>query len=547
MNVLQKTIEPIRDAFLSMPMTTRMIAGMLVLSIAIGLALLVNGGTSTETEYLFGGRMLSETEVDSVEMSFSQAGLKLWEREGRRIRIPTKTRNEYLAALRESATLPLGLRSAVQGALDKDGPFDSSEQRTARAMHAKAQDLGAKISAFSEIRWASVEYAQGERTGLSRARPQSASVVVSPEGSEPLTKARVNMIKELIRGSYAGMTSEDVVVIDTNASHLSGDWENEDPMLRKRLEEEKSYEQKVLRALVGYGPIRVAAHAELDPTMGVEKAKLTYDSERTTLQEYSKKIDEQSTRQGPRGVPGTAPNAIGNRAATLDEPEQSSKSKKDEREASGVVGQQYELSKLASMQVKKVTVSVGLPTSYYDRVMLQDYLRENPDKTATDMPQPTIAMLQQKRTETEGKIKAAVAPLLPPVAAGEDPLPLVHVWDFPDIPEPAMATVGGTGKALTWLSESWASLAMLGLAAIAIFVARSALLGGGNGAPKDFNEGFGLELPVPPPEEQAGESDENDGMQITGGSLKDELFRMVDKNPEVAANVLRSWITDVAA
>jgi flagellar M-ring protein FliF len=547
MNFFQNTFEPIRDAFLAMPMTTRLIAGMLVLTIAIGLGLLVKGGTTTETEYLFGGRMLSETEVDSVEMSFSQAGLKLWEREGRRIRIPKKTRNEYLAALRESATLPLALRSSLQEAIDKASPFDSSEQRTSREMHAKAQDLGAKISAFPEIRWASVEYDQGERTGLSRARPQSASVLVSPEGTEPLTKARVNMIKELIRGSYAGMNNEDVVVIDTNASHLNGDWKDEDPMLRKRLEEEKSYEQKVLRALVGYGPIRVAAHAELDPTMGVEKAVLKYDSERTTLQEYSKKVDEQSTRQGPKGVPGTAPNAIGNRAATLDEPEQFSKTKEDEREATGVVGQQYELSKLAAMQVKKVTVSVGLPTSYYDRVILQDFLRENPDKTAADMPKPTVAMLQQKRTETEGKIKAAVSPLLPPVPPGADPLPLVHVWDFPDIPEPMVATGGGTGKALTWLSESWPSLAMLGLAAIAILIARSALLGGGNGTPRDFNEGFGLELPTPPQEEEDANSDENEGMQITGGSLKEELFRMVDKNPEVAANVLRSWITENAA
>jgi flagellar M-ring protein FliF len=547
MNVIQKTFEPIRDAFLAMPMTTRLIAGMLVLTIAIGLGLLVKGGTTTETEYLFGGRMLSETEVDSVEMSFSQAGLKLWEREGRRIRIPKDNRDEYLTALRESASLPLALRSSVQEAIDKASPFDSSEQRMSREMHAKAQDLGAKISAFPEIRWASVEYDQGERTGLSRARPQSASVVVSPEGTDPLTKARVNMIKELIRGSYAGMTSEDVVVIDTNASHLNGDWEHEDPMLRKRLEEEKAYEQKVLRALVGYGPIRVAAHAELDPTMGVEKAVLKYDSERTTLQEYSKKVDEQSTRQGPKGVPGTAPNAIGNRSATLDEPEQFSKTKEDEREATGVVGQQYELSKLASMQVKKVTVSVGLPTSYYDRVMLQDFLRENPDKTAADMPKPTVALLQQKRTETEGKIKAAVAPLLPPVPAGEDPLPLVHVWDFPDIPEPITSSSGGTGKALTWLSESWPSLVLLGLAAVAILIARSALLGGGSGTPRDFNEGFGLELPIPPKEEEIANADDKEGMQITGGSLKDELFRMVDKNPEVAANVLRSWITDNAA
>jgi len=547
MNVLQKVIDPIRDAFLAMPVTTRLIAGMLVLTIAIGLGLLVKGGTSTETEYLFGGRMLSETEVDSVEMSFSQAGLKLWEREGRRIRIPTETRNEYLTALSESATLPMPLRSFVQEAIDKASPFESFDQRNSRETHAKAQDLGAKISAFPEIRWASVEYDQGERTGLSRARPQSASVVVSPEGSEPLTKARVNMIKELIRGSYADMTAEDVVVIDTNASHLNGDWEDEDPMLRKRLEEEKSYEQKVLRALVGYGPIRVAAHAEIDPTMGVEKAVLKYDPERTTLQEYSKKVDEQSTRQGPKGVPGTAPNAIGNRPATLDAPEQISKTKEDERETSGVAGQQYELSSLAAMQVKKVTVSVGLPTSYYDRVILQDFLRDNPDKTAVDLPKPTVAMLQQKRTETEAKIKAAVAPLLPPVPAGEDPLPLVHVWDFPDIPEPIVNVGGGTGKALTWLSESWPSLAMLGLAAIAILIARSALSGGGSGAPRDFSEGFGLDLPVPPKEDDVSDADEQEGMQITGGSLKEELFRMVDKNPEVAANVLRSWITDSAA
>jgi flagellar M-ring protein FliF len=199
------------------------------------------------------------------------------------------------------------------------------------------------------------------------------------------------------------------------------------------------------------------------------------------------------------------------------------------------------------MQVKKVTVSVGLPTSYYDRVMLQDFLRENPDKTAADMPKPTVALLQQKRTETEGKIKAAVAPLLPPVPAGEDPLPLVHVWDFPDIPEPITSSSGGTGKALTWLSESWPSLVLLGLAAVAILIARSALLGGGSGTPRDFNEGFGLELPIPPKEEEIANADDKEGMQITGGSLKDELFRMVDKNPEVAANVLRSWITDNAA
>jgi flagellar M-ring protein FliF len=43
---------------------------------------------------------------------------------------------------------------------------------------------------------------------------------------------------------------------------------------------------------------------------------------------------------------------------------------------------------------------------------------------------------------------------------------------------------------------------------------------------------------------EAGE--QSDTMQITGGSLRDELIRLVESNPDVAANVLRSWISDAA-
>jgi flagellar M-ring protein FliF len=545
MNFLQKITEPLRDAFFAMPVASRMIAGMLIATIAIGLGLLVKGSSTSEMELLFGGRTFTESEVDSVEMAFSQAGLRAWQREGRRIRIPSGSRNDYLKALRESSTLPLELHSFKQDAMDKASVYESSDQRAARDMLAKAQDLGAKITAFPDVRWASVEYDRGERTGLSRTRPQSASVVVSPEGAEPLSKIRINMIKDLIRGSYAQMASEDVVVIDTNASHGSAG-DDEDPMLKKRREEEAAYEKKVHHALVGYGPIRVAAHAELDPTMGVEKATLKYDSERTTLQEYSRKVDSQSVRHGPRGVPGTGPNAISNRGASLDEPEQSAKSKQDERESSGVAGTQYELSKLAALQVRRVRISVGLPSSYYDKVMAQDFLRENPDKTLADMPQPSALMMQQKRSDTEDKIKAAVTQLLPLAPPGEDPLTLVHVWDYPDLPETAVANNNTSSAAMTWLSNSWPTLAMLGLAFIAIFVARSALLGTSKESSRGFEDGFGLQLPVPPKNETASVDNELEGMQITGGSLRDELLRMVEKNPEVAANVLRGWITDAA-
>jgi len=547
MNFIQQLIAPVRDTFLAMPMQSRVIAGMLVATIAIGLGLLARGTGQGQGEYLFGGRTLGENEVDSVELAFSQAGLSGWTREGRRIKIPSETRSEYLAALNASASLPLALRSSIQEAISNASPFESSEQRNAREMHAKEQDLGNKITAFPEVRWASVEYDRGERFGMSRQRPQSASVVVSPEGTEPLTKPRIAMIKDLIRGSYAGMTAEDVVVIDTNSSHGEGHLNDEDPLLRKRLEEEASYEQKIVKTLVGYGPIRVAAHAEIDPTMGIEKTTLKYDSERTTTQEYSKKTDSESRRPMQGGVPGTVPNAVGNRPASIENAEQTEKTKQDEREAFGVAGQQFEQSRMASFQVKRVRVSVGIPSSYYYKVMLQDFLRENPDKTAVDAPKPTQAMLQEKKNETMTRIQSAVTPLLPAIPVGEDPFPLVQVWDYPDLPEPPGDAPGSSAKALTWLANSWQTIAMIGLALVAILIARSALSTGTDSPAPGFSEGFGLELPVAKDDDKADAAgDQPDAMEITGGSLRDELIRLVENNPDVAANVLRSWISDAA-
>ncbi len=532
MKFIQSLIGPLRDSFLAMPMQSRVIAGMLAATIVLALGLLVRGGGTVKDEYLFGGRTLGEHEVDSVEWAFSQAGLKSWTREGRRIKIPVDTRSDYLAALQASSTLPLELRSSIQTAIDKSTAFESNEQRVAREMHAKEQDLGSKIAAFPEIRWASVEYDRGERFGMSRQRTQSASVVVSPEGNEPLTKARVNMIKELIRGSFAGMTAEDVVVVDTNSTHGNSPLDEEDPLLRKRLEEEATYEQKILKTLVGYGPIRVAAHAEIDPIMDVETTTLKYDAERTNLSEYSKKNETETNRPTQGGVPGTAPNAISNRQTSLDQTEQLSKTKTDEREAMGVAGQTYEQAKKASFQVKRVRVSIGIPSSYYEKVFAQDFLRSNPGKALSEMPKLTEADLQQKRNETKDRIQAAVTPLLPPINVGEDPFPLVQVWDYPDLPAPAMASTGSTGQALTWLADSWQTLAMIGLAFVALLIARSALTSGGNAPVPDFEEGFGLELPtMPEEEEQPVASDGSDGMQITGGSLRDELVRLVEGNP----------------
>lgn len=105
----------------------------------------------------------------------------------------------------------------------------------------------------------------------------------------------------------------------------------------------------------------------------------------------------------------------------------------------GVAGQQYENSRMASLQVKAMRVSVGLPTSYYEKLHVQDFLKKNNDKTAADAAPMTDSDLENLRTKTEKVIQSAVTVLLPEVDAGADRFPLVEVWDYPDFPEPTPA------------------------------------------------------------------------------------------------------------
>jgi flagellar M-ring protein FliF len=162
MSFIQQTTDQARDAFTTMPMQSRVISVMLVAAIAIGLAFLVRSEGSVGTEYLFGGRSFSETELDSIELAFSLSGLGEWDREVRRIKIPREAKATYLAALENSKTLPMSLQSSVQDAIDQASVFDSNDLLSVRVSHAKEQDAANRINMLPEVRQSSVEYDQGE-------------------------------------------------------------------------------------------------------------------------------------------------------------------------------------------------------------------------------------------------------------------------------------------------------------------------------------------------------------------------------------------------
>jgi flagellar M-ring protein FliF len=508
--------------------------------------MLLRGNGEPEYDYLFGGKVLEERELNIAEQAFGQASLSGWERDGRRLKVPAGKRSEFLAAL-NGAALPLTLRNAVTEAIEKASVFESNEMRRSREMHAKELDLAKIIEAFPEVRSASVEYDQGERVGFSRSRPQSASVLVVPEGLDPLPRATIAKIKDHIRASYAGMKKEDVTVTDVLSSTTDSLAEEEDLLRRVQEQEEARYVRTVRNILYDFGDIKVAAYADIDPTMDSEQAVIKYDEQPVTLRESERKVESQTTRPRNQGVPGVATNVTQNGPVSLEENAQVSKTSEDESSSSKIAGQQWEQSRRASFVTRRVRVSVGLPTTYYEKVWRMQNPGKDPKNPDDVVPADYDAQIDQIKTETADTIQRAVAGLLPDVSAGEEKFDqLVHVWDYPPIPEPAAEQPKTAELALSWLAQSWQTLALIFLGLIALWVARTVAKGGADSAPADFQEGFGLELPPAPAPAAESESERPESMTITGGSLQDELVSLVEKNPEVAANVIRGWVGEAA-
>ena len=281
MDLLRQSTGQARQALDSMPPFSRAVLAVMLLLVLASGSFLYRSASDSSHEMLFGGRSLVDHELDAIELAFSRAGLDAWQRSGRQIQIPKEKRSEYLAALSDTSALPFTLRNPMKEAMQASNLFDSTSMRNSREMLAKEQDLGIKIAAFPDVQWASVDYDEGEKRGLSSPKQQSASILVIPQTDSPLSHNRIKSIQELVRGSFAGLNAEDIVVIDTNANPDDGVF-NEDPAFRKQKEVETRIEQKVRNLLADF-PAKIAVSAQIEDASDKQRALLKIRSDTVNL------------------------------------------------------------------------------------------------------------------------------------------------------------------------------------------------------------------------------------------------------------------------
>ncbi len=459
MDLLRQSTGQARQALDSMPPLSRaVLAIMLLLVLASGSFLYRSAGDSSH-EMLFGGRSLVDHELDAIELAFSRAGLDAWQRSGRQIQIPKEKRSEYLAALSDTSALPLTLRNPMKEAMQASNLFDSASMRNSREMLAKEQDLGIKIAAFPDVQWASVDYDEGEKRGLSSPKQQSASILVIPQTDSPLSHNRIKSIQELVRGSFAGLNAQDIVVIDTNANPDDGVF-NEDPAFRKQKEVETRIEQKVRNLLADF-PAKIAVSAQIDDASDKQRALLKIRSDTVNLLTPKTLLDVLDNRHPVSTSKRDSASVIGNRSVVIT-------SSFDDlvREAADTIGKENQTNdyfEFKSLRIKSVRVSVGLPTSYYQQLHTQEFRKNKPGKVGEDVPGMTDQDLADLRGKTEDVIRSAVTVLLPEAKSALTDTPLVEVWDYTDFSGIGVTSTNQAESIFGWMIDSKNNLIYLSL------------------------------------------------------------------------------------
>jgi flagellar M-ring protein FliF len=554
MNPLNQISKQISELIASMTPAARIMAGLMFATVVVSLGWIVSVQQNSSYEYLFGGQVMTESELKQFETAFGTAGLPDYQRDGLRIKIPSGKKDLYLKALSDSNAMPGEWGSEIKGALVSNNPFESTEMLTLRYEVGRERELARIIERMANIDYASVEYDE-KRHGFARNIDRTCSVQVQALGKRAIDPGIIKNIHQMTVSYFAGLKPENVTVTDLSGSSYVGSSDpmaaDNSPYLQAQMDWESKYRDQLSQLLNIYGEVKLAVAVDLDPTLKKEQEQLKFDPTVTTLESTTSKKDAENSKPTPGGRPGTEPNAISNQPQSLatNSNQQTSKTKETSENQHGVAGHEASMTTTAGLVPQAVRVTVGIPESYFGKV----YKTRHPDFKETDeIPAADLALLN---TDTEKKVRSAVEGLLKSVRAGEERFPLVSYYSYTDLPLPPIPTPSVTSQAVAWLADSWSTLALFGIVLMTLLMMMG-WVKAQTTAPRDkeFAQGFGLEVPAIAGDEldlgegTTTEATEEGGpkFQVTGGEMKEDLTTLIKQNPEIAVNLLRTWIGEAA-
>ncbi len=553
MDFLNQAQVQVKELLGSMTPAARITTFLLLGVIAVSIGYLFQHHSASPDAFLFNGEYLPARDVDRAEAAIAQARLTGYQRVGNRIKVPSAAKAEYLAAVADAGALPPNFHSLLENALEL-GPFTDRVTRQERLKAAREQQLSMIVRSMDGIEEAQVIYDIREPVGLSRVGQATASVNVRPSPGEPLDPRQAKMIKKAVAGAIAGLDLSHVTVTDLSDGSTYGgggvssaSFENE--YYQQRITYERLMKTNIEDLLHNVPGLRVQVAADLDDTIERTTRTVKPDGDAATIRQTEATDNSETSEIAPSGRPGpTANGPAGNFVREDAETIVKNKNEKSNSVSEFLNGQKDEFLRTAALVPTEVRVAISIPNNY-----LVDVWRERERKQGNDPTEnyPDGTARDLIRDEIEKQVKTIVAPLLPKELARNERAG-VEVQFFESLQPTEIEGPSLVMQALAWASKNFNTLAMVVVALFSLTMLRSLVKSIPEVEPTPALGGAALEVDAdssatPPTNEEETPGEQRPRLRLKkGDSLKDDLTEIVQEDPDAAAAILRSWISNAA-
>ena len=119
MDFLNRAIAQLTDLFKSMTPGARLTAGLLLVTIIVSMAFLVNHVGSDQDAYLMSGEAFSSPQLHNMEAAFAKANLNDYRIEGNRVLVRSGKQSVYMGALADAGACRQRSASTWRRSLDR--------------------------------------------------------------------------------------------------------------------------------------------------------------------------------------------------------------------------------------------------------------------------------------------------------------------------------------------------------------------------------------------------------------------------------------------
>lgn len=566
MNVISQFGEHSAKQITSMPLSLRFMAGLLVVVVAVCAVWTLSVYDIHDKSFILG--KLSADEIRRAEEAFGKAELNDYEVvNGSQLRVPSSRKAEYLRALSSAEAMPSAWGDSYKDSLQPK-LFESMSDREWRHELLRERALEEILCRRPEIDSAFVEYDE-VKAGFTQECTRTCCIHVQQKNGQPIPDAVLQSIREAATKYFAGLTGENVSVVDLGTSYLSqnesaSQMHADNPLLALKAQWEEYYLNKVRELLVNYGDVKVGVTVDLanpktDSPLQQEPSESAPTEIRSVIR---KRLEVQSDEASQFAMPPES-----ERSGSLNRP-QSIVSRTEETEETKITRSETKTTAeaLAAIRPSSVRISIGVPESQYLKIFRHRQRMAHPEgEESQNWPAPNDEELAELQIQVKQVVQAAIEGI--PPRPGFTPLdsenslaqaskssetPWINVYSYPDLPEEVPPPADLLQQATLWFADSWATLVLLGLTISCLGWAMLWMRSPTSptspiSSQPHASAGANLDTVISDePFDRASPPAVTPISDETTEHIKEDLSELIRKHPEAAKTLLKTWLGDAA-